>query len=166
MPDIRQIKVNGRQVGLKGLGEALEELAADFAPEREDELTGALLERMGKLNYIPGPAREAYAAALRDQLRLAAGLEPLAQAGAGPLRVQVACGGCAGGDRLIQAVYDAMARLGLEGAVERVSNELEIAALGLRGTPALLVNGQAKAVGSIPPDSQIETWLSEAAASV
>ena len=166
MSDIRQIKVNGRQVGLKGLGEALEELAAAFTPEREEQLAGELLERMAKLNYIPGPAREAYAAALRDQLRLAAGLEPQVRDGAGALRVQVACGGCAGGDRLIQAVYDAMARLGLEGEVERVSDELEIAALGLRGTPALLVNGQAKAVGSIPPDSQIETWLREAAAPV
>jgi len=160
MADVRQIKVGGRSVGMRGLDEALEALAPLHAPEREAALSAELLARMAKLNYIADTAREAYAAALRDQLRKAVGLEPLAGE-AGGLKVQVACGGCAGGDRLIQAVYDAMSRLGLEGEVERVAGDLEIAALGLRGTPALLINGQVKAVGSVPPGNQIKAWLSE-----
>ncbi|MBU2516053.1 MAG: thioredoxin family protein [Proteobacteria bacterium] len=162
MKDVKQIKVNGHQVGLRGLDQALEELAPGYAPEREDELAARLLERVRRENYIPGPAGQAYAAALRDLLRQAAGLAPLTQASGG-LSIQVACGGCAGGDRLIQAVYDAMARLGLAGEVERVSGDLEIAALGVRGTPALVIQGQVKAVGSIPPDGQIEAWLRQAA---
>jgi len=164
MKDVKQIKVNGHQVGIRGLDQALEELAPAYAPEREDELAAQLMERVRRENYIPDPARQAYADALRDLLRKAVGLEPLAQASGG-LSIQVACGGCAGGDRLIQAVYDALARLELVGEVERVSDALEIAALGLRGTPALVVGGAVKAVGSIPPDGQIEDWLREAAGS-
>jgi len=164
MKDVRQIKVNGHQVGIRGLDQALEELAPDYAPEREQELAERLLARVRRENYIPDPARQAYADALRDLLRKAAGLEPLAPA-TGGLSIQVACGGCAGGDRLIQAVYDALSRLGITGEVERVSDALEIAALGLRGTPALVVNGAVKAVGSIPPDGQIEDWLRQASGS-
>jgi len=162
MADVRQIKVNGRSVGLKGLDEALEELTPAHTPGREAELSAELLARVAKLNYIPESAREAYGAALRDLLRKTVGLAPLAGETSG-LRVQVACGGCAGGDQLIQAVYDALSRLGLEGEVERVSDQLEIAALGLRGTPALVVNGAVKAVGSIPSAGQIDNWLREAA---
>ncbi|MFH2128720.1 MAG: thioredoxin family protein [Pseudomonadota bacterium] len=162
MKDVKQIKVNGHQVGIRGLDQALEELAPAYAPEREQELAVQLLDRVRHENYIPDPARQAYADALRDLLRKAVGLEPLARPKEG-LRVQVACGGCAGGDRLIQAVYGALSRLGITGEVERVSDALEIAALGLMGTPALVVNGAVKAVGSIPPDGQIEDWLREAA---
>lgn len=60
-------------------------------------------------------------------------------------------------------MYDALSRLGLSGEVERVSDALEIAALGLRGTPALVVNGEVKAVGSIPSAGQIDDWLGRAA---
>ncbi|MCB2192021.1 MAG: thioredoxin family protein [Deltaproteobacteria bacterium] len=95
-------------------------------------------------------------------LRKAVGLEPLAGQKKG-LHVQVACGGCAGGDQMLQAVYDALTRLGISGEVERVSDTLEIAALGLRGTPALVVNGEVKVVGSIPPGGQIDDWLHQAA---
>ncbi|MCF8041730.1 MAG: thioredoxin family protein [Desulfarculaceae bacterium] len=164
MKDVKQIKVNGHQVGIRGLDQALEELAPAYAPEREQELAERLLARVRRENYIPDPARQAYAEALRDMLRKAVGLEPLAQA-TGGLSIQVACGGCAGGERVLQAVYDALTRLGITGEVERVSDALEIAALGLRGTPALVVNGEVKAVGSIPPDGQIEEWLREAAGS-
>lgn len=163
MAEIRRIKVAGQQVGLRGLDEALAELAPAYSPEREAELTDQLLARVAKTNYIPDPARQAYGQALRDLLRQAAGLAPLGRASGG-LSIQVACGGCAGGDRLLQAVYDALARLELVGEVERVSDALEIAALGLRGTPALIIQGQVKAVGSIPPDNQIEDWLRRAAA--
>jgi len=161
MKDVKQIKVNGHQVGIRGLDQALEELAPAYTPEREQELAERLLTRVRRENYIPDPARQAYASALRDLLRKAVGLEPLSRPKAG-LSIQVACGGCAGGDRLIQAVYDALARLELVGEVDRVSDALEIAALGLRGTPALVVNGAVKAVGSIPPDGQIEDWLRQA----
>jgi hypothetical protein len=162
MKDVRQIKVGGHQVGIRGLDRALEELTPAYAPEREEELAAQLLERLRRENYIPDSARQAYAQALRDQLRRAVGLDPLSASGGG-LSIQVACGGCAGGDQLLQAVYDALSRLGLSGEVERVSDALEIAALGLRDTPALVVNGEVKAVGSIPSAGQIDDWLGRAA---
>lgn len=162
MKDIRQIKVSGLQVGIRGLDQALEELAPAYTPEREEELAGQLLARVGKQNYIPGPARQAYADALRDLLRRAVGLAPLVRESGG-LRIQVACGGCAGGDQLLQAVYDALARLDLAAEVERMSDALEMAALRVWGTPALVVQGEVRAVGSIPPAGQIEDWLRRAA---
>jgi len=37
----------------------------------------------------------------------------------------------------------------------------EIARYGVMGTPALVINGQVKSVGRVPPRDQIKKWLME-----
>jgi predicted DsbA family dithiol-disulfide isomerase len=49
--------------------------------------------------------------------------------------------------------------------VDHVTDIKEIARYGIMGSPALLINGKAVAVGSVPPRERIKKWLVEASAS-
>ena len=52
--------------------------------------------------------------------------------------------------------------LGLPAAVEHVRDVKEIAALGVCGTPALLINDRVMAVGPAPTKEMLKSWLAEA----
>ena len=53
----------------------------------------------------------------------------------------------------------ALAEMGLPATVEHIRDVKEIAALGVVGVPALLINGEVKAVGSVPTKAMIKEWL-------
>ncbi len=46
--------------------------------------------------------------------------------------------------------------------VEYVRDLDEIARYGVMGTPALIINGDVKAVGNVPTKSKLKTWLDKA----
>ncbi|RJX29242.1 MAG: thioredoxin family protein [Desulfarculus sp.] len=77
------------------------------------------------------------------------------------MEVKVLGPGCAGCHQLVQNVMDAMARLGLRGSVELVTDAMQIAAQRVQGQPALVINGQVRSVGASPSPAQIENWLRE-----
>ena len=52
--------------------------------------------------------------------------------------------------------------LGLPAEVEHVRDVREIAALGVCGVPALLINGVVMAMGSAPTKGLLKNWLAEA----
>ena len=56
----------------------------------------------------------------------------------------------------------ALAELNLAADFEHVQDLKEIARYGVMGTPALVINGQVKSVGRVPPKKQIIEWLKEA----
>ena len=56
-----------------------------------------------------------------------------------------------------------MAELNIAAGLEHVRNPLEIGNLGVMGTPALIINGEVKAVGSVPPKNKLKAWLLESA---
>ena len=57
-----------------------------------------------------------------------------------------------------------LGELGLPGEVEHVRDMKEITALGVFGTPALMINDEVKAVGNLPSRDVLKKWLQEAAA--
>lgn len=57
-----------------------------------------------------------------------------------------------------------LGELGLPAEVEHVRNMKDITSLGVFGTPALLVNDDVKAVGSLPTREALKKWLQESAA--
>lgn len=159
---VRAIIINGHKVGLDGLDQALAGLGPEWA-DRDDAALGAeLVARLAGENYIPAAARAAYAAALAREYRLAQG-QPAAPAPSSGLEVKVLGLGCARCRQLTAKMMDLLADLGLPGAVEHVQDALEIAAHGVMGSPALVINGQVKAVGNVPPDGQLRQWLLSAA---
>jgi small redox-active disulfide protein 2 len=56
-------------------------------------------------------------------------------------------------------VREAVAEIGLDAKIEKVTNSLEIAKYGVFGTPAVVVNGQVKCVGKIPTKEEVKGWI-------
>ena len=57
----------------------------------------------------------------------------------------------------------AMAEMNLPADIEHVTDISEISSYGVMGTPALIINGEIKAVGSVPPKVKLKEWLRKAA---
>jgi hypothetical protein len=53
----------------------------------------------------------------------------------------------------------ALSELDLPAAVEHVRDVKEIAALGVFGVPALLINDELKTVGTVPTKTMLKQWL-------
>ncbi|MFZ5586839.1 MAG: thioredoxin family protein [Thermodesulfobacteriota bacterium] len=158
----RMIVVAGRKVGLSGLDEALAGLEPEWAARPEAQAGAELVARLERENYIPASARADYAAALAREYRRHLGLPVAAEPAAG-LEVKVLGQGCARCEDLAAQVMNLMAGLGLVGSVEHVRDMLEIAAHGVMGSPALVINGRVKAVGAAPSEASLRQWLLEAA---
>ena len=56
-----------------------------------------------------------------------------------------------------------MAELNIAADLEHVRDPIDIANYGVMGSPGLIINGQVKAVGSVPPPNKLKVWLMEAA---
>ena len=63
-------------------------------------------------------------------------------------------------------IMEVLTELKLPAGVDHVTDIKEIARYGIIGSPALLINGKAVAVGSVPPRERIKKWLVEASASL
>ena len=80
------------------------------------------------------------------------------------LSIKILGPGCPNCEQLEQTVMAVLGELGLPAEVEHVRDMKEITALGVFGTPALLVNYDVKAVGELPSREALKKWLLEAAA--
>jgi hypothetical protein len=80
------------------------------------------------------------------------------------LEIKVLGGGCPCCDDLEQDLMAVMTEMNLAADIEHVTDPAEIENYGVTGTPALVINGEVKAVGSMPKKTQLEALLSDAAA--
>ena len=71
--------------------------------------------------------------------------------------------GCANCRRLYGEAEKAAALLGMTVTMSKVEEFEAIRACGVLMTPALVINGEVKAAGRIPPAAEIMTWLATAA---
>ena len=69
--------------------------------------------------------------------------------------------GCKKCEDTAQNVKDAVAQSGVDAKVEKVTDLTEIAKYGVFGTPAVVIDGDVKSVGKVPPVDDIKTWLEE-----
>ncbi len=74
-------------------------------------------------------------------------------------RVQVLGVGCARCRKLAENAQAAVATLGAEYRVEKVTDIAEILKFGVMMTPALAVDGQVKVVGRVPDVEEIRKLL-------
>ncbi len=77
--------------------------------------------------------------------------------------VKILGSGCANCARLEEAVRDAVAKLGIEADIVKVTDFGEIVELGVMSTPALVVDEQVKVAGRVPKAEEIESILSDGA---
>ena len=75
--------------------------------------------------------------------------------------IQVLGTGCQKCEKLTKNVETAVAELGIEATVERVSDINVIVSLDVMMTPALVIDGDVKVVGKVPTPEDIKKLLAQ-----
>jgi len=158
--EIIRIRVGDYPVGIVGLKEAIDQTAMNGPDLPDQELEAELLGRLSKRNYIPEKAREEYGKAFLREFKKSQGM-PCEETRAG-LEIKVLGPGCAQCDRLEKELIEAMAETDIAAEVEHVRDIKAIGTYGVMGTPALIINGDVKCVGKVPPRNTLKKWLAEA----
>lgn len=75
------------------------------------------------------------------------------------MEIKVLGPGCPKCQQTEKIVKEAVAESGVAADVEKVTDIMEIAGYGVFGTPAVVVDGQVKAVGKIPSKQDVLKWI-------
>jgi small redox-active disulfide protein 2 len=161
--EISQIKIGGHRTGIIGLKSILSEVAETCAAQSDEEIYTVLLKRLGQRNYIPEKVQREYGQAFLREFNKFTG-RPVADSEPDGLEIKVLGPGCARCNRLEQDLIAVMAEMGMAADLEHVTDIAEIGSYGVMGTPALVINREIKAVGSVPPKPKLKQWLQEALA--
>ena len=78
------------------------------------------------------------------------------------MKIQILGMGCAKCRKLEQNARDALAELGVEAEVEKVSDPAAIAEMGVMMTPALAIDGRVRSVGKTLTKEQVAFYVKEA----
>ena len=156
--DITQITLGRFKVGIAGLKDALEEVKA-LGGRSDEEISQALFVRLKPKNYIPVSAQEDYKKAFLREYKKALGGKVVEEHLG--LSIKILGPGCPNCEALEQLVMEVLGELELPAEVEHVRDRQEIMALGVFGTPALMINDEVKAVGQRPTKLMLRKWLRE-----
>ena len=161
--EITQIKVGRHRMGIIGLKHVLEEVSQEFDGRSENAVVAELIRRLAKFNYIPEKSQKDYGQAFLREFKKFVG-QPYKQNIIEGLEIKVLGSGCPCCDDLEQDLMAVMTEMNLAADIEHVTDPAEIGNYGLTGTPALVIDGEVKAVGAMPKKAQLEALLSDAAA--
>ena len=75
------------------------------------------------------------------------------------MEIKVLGPGCPKCQQTEKNVKEAVSELGIDADVEKVKDTLKIAAYGVFGTPAVVVDGEVKSVGKIPSKDEVKAWI-------
>jgi hypothetical protein len=159
--EIAQIKVGDALIGIVGLKAAITEVAEGFGERPNQEIAEELLNRLGRRNYIPEKAKQDYGKAFLREFKKFIG-KPFEEEPPGGLEIKVLGPGCIQCDRLEKELFEAMAETSITGDVEHIRDIKAIGQYGVMGTPALIINGEVKCVGKVPPRNALKKCLMEA----
>jgi Thioredoxin domain len=159
---VTRINVGGQATGIIGLQPILEDIAKEFKDRTDDDIKAELLNRLSKKNYISSRTREVYGHAFLKEYKKFVG-QPFEDTETGGLEIKVLGVGCPRCEKLEQDLMAMMTELNISAGIEHVRDPIDIAGYGVMGSPALIINGEVKAVGSIPPKNKLKEWLVAAA---
>ena len=158
--EIAQIKVGNALIGIVGLKAVFADVTEKFGDRPDQEIAEELLNRLGRRNYIPEKANQDYGKAFLREFKKYIG-KPFEEEIPEGLEIKVLGPGCAQCDRLEKELFEAMAETDIVGDVEHVREIKAIGQYGVMGTPALIINGEVKCVGKVPPRNTLKKWLME-----
>lgn len=158
---VTQITVNNRKVGIIGLESTIGDMAEDYAAKTDGEIQSEMVKRLSRKNYIPDRAADNYGKAFVREFRKHLGQAYEEETDAHSLEVKILGVGCARCDWMKQEVINALAELNLAADVEHITDIKEIVRYNIIGSPALIINGETRCVGSVPSKDQIKRWLRE-----
>ena len=160
--EVTQIKVGRHRMGIIGLKYVLEEVSQAFDGKSDNWVSAELIRRLSKLNYIPEKSRKEYGQAFLREFKKFTG-RPYEQDNIEGLVIKVIGGGCPCCDDLEQDLMAVMTEMSLAADIEHVTDPAEIDNYKVTGTPALVINGEVKAVGAMPKKTQLKILLGDAA---
>jgi len=159
--EVSQIKVGSSRVGIIGLNSVLSEVAESCAAQSDEEIRAELLKRLNQRNYIAESSREKYGQAFLRAFKKFTG-RPVEEGDLDGVEIKVLGPGCTSCNKLEQDLIAVMAEMGMAADLEHITDIAEIGSYGVMGTPALVINREVKAVGSVPPKPKLKKWLQEA----
>ncbi len=149
-------------MGIIRLKHVLQEVSREFDGRPDNEVTAELIRRLSKFNYIPENSQKDYGQAFLREFKKFVG-QPYERNKIEGLEIKVLGSGCPCCDDLEQDLMALMTEMNLAADIEHVTDPSEIADYGVTGTPALVINGKVKAVGSMPKKTQLRTMFIDAA---
>jgi hypothetical protein len=161
--EITQIKVGRHRMGIIGLKHVLEEVSQEFGDRSDNAVSAELIRRLSEFNYIPEKRQKDYGQAFLREFKKFMG-QPYEQNKIEGLEIKVLGSGCPCCDDLEQDLMAVMTEMNLAADIEHVTDPAEIGNYGVTGTPALVINGEVKAVGAMPKKTQLKSLLSDVAA--
>ena len=75
------------------------------------------------------------------------------------MQIKVLGPGCPRCRETQKHVREAVAQAGVDANIENVTDVMEIARYRVFGSPAVVVDGEVKSVGKVPPVEEIKKWL-------
>ncbi len=75
------------------------------------------------------------------------------------MEIKVLGPGCPKCQQTERIVAEAVADSGIVASVAKVTDVMEIAGYGVFGTPAIVVDGEIKSVGTIPTKEDVRGWI-------
>lgn len=156
--DTKMIRVGGHRVGIVGLQEIFEEIK-EKGIQGDEQLKKELIQRLRKRNYFPPSVEEKYATALLNEYKKFLGMAVKEEK---TLEIKILGPGCARCDQLEREVMNVLAELAIPADLEHVRDITKFKDYKVFGTPALIINGQAKSVGKVPLRREIKQWIERA----
>jgi len=162
MADVVQIRVGKHMTGIIGWKAALAEAAERCKAMSDEQVGKVFMDILSRRNYIPDNVAHLYEEAFVREYKKSLGL-PVVEAETEQVQVKVLGRGCQRCDRLEQEVMAVLDETGIIAELEHVRDIAEIGRYGVMGTPALVIDGKVKVVGSVPPKSKLTEWIKQAA---
>ena len=159
--DVVQIRVNRQSVGIIGLKAAMADMAEEYVERPDNEVGTELLKRLSGRNYILDRVKPDYAKAFLREFKKFLG-KPYEEEVPEGVQIKVLGPGCPQCDGLEQEVMQVLAEMRLSADIIHVRDVKEIGKYGVMGMPALIINGEVKSVGRIPPKFKLLEWLTDA----
>lgn len=159
--EVTRIRVGKHPTGIIDLKKGLAEIAAECSGMSDEDITAALLDRLGKWNYISPGARELYGKAFLREYKKWMG-EPVEKEDTGFVQVKVLGPGCPSCEKLEQDLMAVSSEMNLPVDLEHIRDPKEIAAYGMMAMPALIIGEKVKVAGRVPPRAVLKQWLEQA----
>jgi len=159
--DVSQVRVGEFTAGIIGLKSVLQDMAGEWAEKPDAQVAAELVERLSVKNYIPEGAKVSYGMAFLREFKKFMG-KPYQEDSPEQLEIKILGPGCANCDRLERELIEVVSELDFPAGIDHIRDIREIGKYGVMGSPALIINGEVKAVGRVPMRSEIRKWLKEA----
>lgn len=75
------------------------------------------------------------------------------------MEIKVLGPGCAKCSKTEKLVQEVIKETGVDAAVEKVTDMMQIASYGVFGTPSVVIDGEVKCTGKVPKKADILSWL-------